>query len=123
MEDKDSSSGNGLGYFLGSVGIAGIVATFMLGPIDLARSVYNGIIGDTPVLKEQLLDYIRRDIRRKNLGENPEKDLANKIGVYNLDSNGRIDPQKVSVEKLWDAAEDHARSEYQRWIWTSLDDN
>jgi hypothetical protein len=88
---QKTSSRRELGCLAPAVGIAGLVATLMLGPIDLGRSVYNQIIGDTPILKRELLDYSRRDILN------------------------------VSIEKLWDASEDHARSLYQRWVWPSLD--
>ena len=121
-EEKSSSRSNPLGWLAPAVGIAGLVATFTLGPIDLGRSVYNQIIGDTPILKRELLDYTRRDIQRKNPNYNAqqvEKDLASELG-YRLDGD-KIDPQDVSIERLWDASEDHARSWYERWVWPSLD--
>jgi len=124
MSDNNlSSRGFGLGCLASAVGIAGLVATFMLGPIDLGRSVYNQIIGDTPVLKRAILDYSRRDIQRKNLNYTPQQvevSLANKLG-HKL--NGyKIVAQDVSIEKLWDVSEDHAGSWYQRWVWLSLDE-
>ncbi len=62
-EEKSSgSSSSGLGCLAPMVGIASLVATFALGPTDLGRSVYNQIIGDTPVLKRQLVEYCRRDM-------------------------------------------------------------
>jgi len=124
MSEKESlGRSNPLGCLAPAVGIAGLVATLALGPIDLGRSVYNQIIGDTPILKRELLDYTRRGIQRKNPNYNTqqvEKDLANELG-YRLDGD-KIDPQDVSIEGLWDASEDHARSWYQRWVWLSLDE-
>jgi len=123
-ENSGSSGGSRLGWLAHAVGIAGLVATLMLGPIDLGRSVYNGIIGDTPVLKEQLLDYSRRDVRRKNpnyTDKHVEGELANELH-YRLNGSSEINPQKVSIERLWDASEDHARTWYERWVWPSLDE-
>ena len=122
-EEKSSSKSNPLGCLAPAVGIAGLVATFALGPIDIGRSVYNQIIGDTQILKRELLDYTRRDIQRNPryyTAQQVERDLANELG-YRLYGD-KIDPQDVSIEKLWDASEDHARSWYQRWVWPSLDE-
>ena len=122
-ENSVPRRGSGLGCLAPAVGIAGLVATLMLGPIDLGRSVYNGIIVDTPVLKQQLLDSSRRDISRKNpnySGAQVEKILADELN-YRLDGE-KINPQTISVEKLWDSSEDHARSWYQRWVWLSLEE-
>jgi len=122
-EEKSSRSSNPLGCLAPAVGIAGLVATLALGPVDLGRSVYNQIIGDTPILKRELLDYTRRDILRSNpnyTAQQVEGSLANELG-YKFEGD-KIDPQNVSIEKLWDASEDHARSWYQRWVWPSLDE-
>ncbi len=128
---EGSSNSRPLGCVLGpAVGIAGLVATFALGPIDLGRSVYNQIIGDTPILKRELLDYSRIDIQRKHPDYSDleiETELAHELGHtrYTLELDAgthKIDPQEISIEKLWDASEDHARSQYQRWIWPSLDE-
>ena len=56
MSEKESSRGIRLGCLGPAVGIAGIMATFIMGPVDLSRSVYNQIVGDTPVLKRELVD-------------------------------------------------------------------
>lgn len=117
---KNSSRSSELGCLGPVVGIAGLVATLMLGPIDLGRSVYNGIIGDTPVLKTQLLDYCRKDVRRKYDEKTTEFVLSQELR-YTLD-NKKIDPQRVSVEKLWDAVEEHSPyGSYARWVWPSLE--
>lgn len=112
-----------LGLLAPAVGIAGLVATLALGPIDLGRSVYNQLIGDTPVLKRELLGYTRRDIQSRNpdyAAQQVESKLAKELS-YKLEGD-KINPQDVSIEKLWDASEDHARSGYQRWVWPSLDE-
>ena len=117
------SENNGLGCLGPAVGIAGLVATLMLGPVDLGRSVYNGVIGDTPVLKQKLVDYSRRGIKRENpnySAQEVERALAGELN-YRLSINN-INPQEVSIEKLWDASEDHARSRYERWVWPSLEE-
>jgi len=123
---KDSN-GSGLGCLAIPVGLAGLVASFSLGPIDLCRSVYNGIVGDTPVLKEQLVDYVRRDIARRNHSLAPadvESRMAielNYVGKLPETGEVRLDSGKISIETLWNASEDHARSWYQRWIWPSIE--
>ena len=74
-------------------------------------------------MKQQLLDSSRRDISRKNpnySGAQVEKILADELN-YRLDGE-KINPQTISVEKLWDSSEDHARSWYQRWVWLSLEE-
>jgi hypothetical protein len=123
MSKTNSSRGSELGCLAPMVGIAGLVATLMLGPIDLGRSVYNGVIGDTPVLKQQLVDYSRRDIKRKNpnySAQEVDRTLSNELN-YRLNDD-KINVQEVSVEKLWDASEDHARNWYERWVWPSLEE-
>jgi len=105
---------SGLGCLGPFVGIAGLVATLSLGPIDLGRSVYNQLIGDTPVLKQQLINYCKRH-------SGDEAVLADTLG-YRLGAEENINPQKVSIEALWDAAEVFAPSVYQQWVWTSLED-
>lgn len=101
-----------------------LTASLNLGPIDLARSVYNASIGNTPVLKEQLVDYSRRDIRRKNLGYTPqqvEQSLAAEL-KYKLEGDSEIDPQKISMDRLWKTSESHARTWAEKWIWVPLED-
>lgn len=118
---ENSESSNPLGCLAPAVGIAGLVATLLLGPIDLGRSVYNQIIGDTPVLKIELLDYARRAIQRSNpeyTTRQVESSLASELG-YKLEGD-KIPPQEVSIENLWAASEIHARSWYQKWFWISL---
>ncbi len=125
--DSSNKGSSGLGCLSPAIGIAGLVATFALGPVDLGRSVYNQIIGDTPVLKRELLDYSRRDIHRKNPNyslQQVETALASELG-YNLGAVIQVDkinPQDVSIETLWDNSEEHARSMYQRVVWPSLDE-
>ena len=104
--------------------IAGIVATFALGPIDLCRSVYNQIIGDTPVLKRRLTNYVRRGISKEHSGyelQKVEELLAYELNI-SISENGKVDPNQASIENLWDASEDNARSLYQRWVWPSLNE-
>src|SRR3989338_8030503 len=65
-------------------GIATFVATFSLGPIDFGRSVYNQIVGDTPVLKRHLVDYVRQGIQNQLQKQNVnqieiERDLEAKL--------------------------------------------
>ena len=116
---------NGIGFFVPVIGIAGLVASIFIGPgpIDLTRSVYNHIIGDTPVLKRELLNYSRKDIQIKNpkhTFQQVESSLANELN-YKLEGE-KINHLDVSVEKLWGASENHAKSLYQKWVWPSLNE-
>ena len=128
MGDNTSSSKKS-GYnpnfldFLGLLaGAATLVATFSLGPIDFGRSVYNQIIGDTPVLKRHLTNYARKGIIRENPNLKKagiELKLSNKLNAP-IRSDGTVDPLQASIENLWDASEDYASSWYQRWVWPDL---
>ncbi len=121
-EEKSSSSGS-LGCCLGPmVGIASIVATLSLGPIDFGRSVYNQLVGDTPVLKAQLLEYVRKGVKAERSNYSPaqlEGTLARELS-HDLKGAERIDPTTVSIEELWDASERFAPNVYQQFIWPEL---
>ncbi len=124
-DDKDSGwrPGCGLGVLYAMAGISALVMMFRLGPMDSARTVYNQIIGDVPAIKRQLTDYARKGIQKENQEKQPgevEKILAQELGIP-YDGN-KINPNEVSIEQLWDASEDHARSWYQRWVWPSVDE-
>ncbi len=109
------------GIIGGAVAVAGLTALFSLGPLDLGRTVYNNLIGDSQTLKRQLVDYSRNDIRRKNPDysrEDVEKILINELRIYGQD---KINPSDVSMSRLWDSSEEHAGSWYQEWVWPSLD--
>lgn len=118
---KEDQEGVGGCVLAGILGIVLLVPTIRMGPIDAIRTIYNQNFGDAPVLRRELLDYARRDIYRKNPKLNYiniEKTLADEL---NTDlENGKIAPEAVSFEELWDISEEHARSGYQRWVWSSL---
>ncbi len=106
------------------LGIVLSIGTYLLGPVDLGRTLYNTALGDTPIFKKELLDFSRRDLQRQNPSFNPQR-IDNILSYefnYDLKKEETIDPQKVSTRKLLDASEVHARSWYQKWIWTDLDD-
>lgn len=115
-------NGNELGCIGIPVGIAGLVATFALGPIDLCRSVYNQIVGDTPILKRELVEYTRRSLvmktERLDHLDDVEIQLRHELGSVN--KGEKVNPQDVSIGILWDAAEDNARTWYERWVWPSV---
>ncbi len=102
--------------------VAGIVATLSLGPIDFMRTLYNQLIGDTPVVKQKLVNYVRAGIARKNSSLSPS-DLEFKTAqALNVELKGeKVDPQQCASEKLWDASEDYAHSPWQRYVWPDLD--
>ncbi|MBS3141524.1 hypothetical protein J4405_05275 [Candidatus Woesearchaeota archaeon] len=110
------------GCLMSIAGVAALVALFRVGPIDLTRTVYNQIIGDGTVLKRELLNYSRRDIQRKAPGYTPaqiDSLLAPELNAKIQDE--RINPLEISMENLWDASEEHARTGWERWMWPSLD--
>ncbi|MBW3015551.1 hypothetical protein KY330_03955 [Candidatus Woesearchaeota archaeon] len=126
MSEKNKSSGSGsndgLGCFLSTaVGIAGLVATLSLGPIDFTRTVYNQIIGDTPVIKRQLVDYVRKNTPHYSTMQALKAEYALAKEMKAEVRDGRINPDSVSIETLWDLAEDYAKSSRDRWWWTDLD--
>ena len=109
----------GLGWTLGT---AFIIGTFTLGPIDLPRTVYNMLIGDTPLIKSRLTGYVREGIKRKYPAldsSEVEQRLARELDVR-LENDGVVDPQGASMEELWDRSEDYPLSGYGRWVWPSL---
>ena len=119
---KGWQPGCGLGLLYGMAGLATIIGVLRLGPFDLARTVYNQIIGDTSALKRELVDYCREGIGKDNLNM-PQSDielkLANCLGVK-LTKDGKIDSNEASIEELFDASEDYAHSKLGRWVWPSL---
>lgn len=118
MTEKHNSD---LGW---TFGLAFLIGTFALGPIDFPRTVYNTFVGDTPLIKNRLTAYVREGIKRENLAlknSEIEQMLASELRV-NLE-NGDVNPQNVAMERLWDASEDYAKSEYQRWVWPTLDND
>ncbi|HLD33298.1 MAG TPA: hypothetical protein VJB66_01135 [Candidatus Nanoarchaeia archaeon] len=114
--------------FVGGVASVAVLAGVLrLGPIDYARTLYNQMIGDTPALKEKLLDYVRDGISvqyPRASAHDVQQMVAKELG-YKLDhlpeSAGRIDPNMASIEALFDASEKHARSSYQQFVWPSLE--
>ena len=129
MSKDDGIIINTIGYvedvtralFFTTAGVVTLAGTFTLGPIDLPRTGYNFFIGDMPTLKRDLTEYVREGIRRDYAESDVEKVLSKELGV-NLE-DGVVNPQSVSTEKLWDASEDYARSEYEKWVWPTLDNN
>ena len=123
-EEKESrSNSSSLGCCLGPmVTIAALVATVSLGPIDFGRSVYNQLVGDTPVLKAQLVDYVRRGVRleQTNYSQAALEGAVARELHYNLKGKEQIDPTLVSIEELWDASERYAANPYEQFVWPSL---
>jgi hypothetical protein len=122
---RSSGSGHGIGIVFSSVlGAAGIVALCTLGPIDLTRVAYNRALGDMPIFKSELLDYSRREMQTKypmRDSATTEQVLAFELGYQDYHAGERINPQKVSIGKLLDASEVHAKSWYQKWVWAKLE--
>lgn len=118
MSDDDSI-GLGALLFVPPV-VVGLVALINFGPIDLFRNGYNFGIGDTPVIKRELLNYARDGVHRKYIGASNEKVdsmLANELNYYD---SLPIDPQKVAADKLWDLSEEYSPDGFQRFFWPKL---
>ena len=98
----------------------GLIPIFRMGPLDVSRTVYNFAYGDAPVLKQELLNYCRREIQRSS-PDFTEAQVDNKLRTELMyEFNGAIDPSKVSIEFLWDAQEDFAKSRWDRFVWADL---
>lgn len=120
---NDNNIGCGVGLFLGALGL---LATLSMGPIDFTRTVYNQIIGDMPVLKRELLGYCR-DCARREYEPKAELDTSERAKVieYSLakefdilyNGNGLINPNDVSIGKLWDYIEAHPKHWFDKWVW------
>src|SRR3989344_1755395 len=80
-ESEDSESDSVLGCLGAIAGLAGLAATLALGPIDFTRTVYNQIIGDAPVLKRQLVNYCREQVK-----ESYSKNQKTKAELEDLDN-------------------------------------
>ena len=126
MSENNNNVSDGLGCVLSAlVGLTGLVTVFTLGPIDLGRTVYNQIVGDTPVIKRQLTAYVRSGI----IKEHPKYDsielerrLAQELEIPLVNEGEKVNPQDVGIGTLWDASEDYAKSWWQGWVWPSISD-
>ena len=112
--------------------LAELIGSFTHGPIDLMRTSYNSLVGDSPIIKERLVDYVRRgirhDVHKYERSESREEQLtesrlAKELGYNdNLPEGEKVDSSKIEMSVLWDAQEDQSRSFRQRWIWANLND-
>lgn len=104
--------------------IAGLTLACMFGPIDMVRTVYNKATGNSPALKNELVNHLRKSIRRKNpelSKEAIESQLAINLGYKDFDGC-KVEPLYADITQLWDAVEnDYSNSWWDRWIWTDLD--
>ena len=124
-EKSSSSSGGTLGFAGAGFGLAALIGMFTLGPIDLARTAYNSVVGDVPLVRARAVEYCRKNIKKEHSlysAEQVEKQLAEDLN-YHLKDEQKVDPQAVRMMELWDATEDHAPSWYQRLVWPSLKDD
>ena len=98
-----------------------IVASFAMGPIDLCRTVYNQMIGDTAILKTELVDHVRARIMQETPGlKAKQADLAVARDL-DLALGKKIDPQEIGTAVLWAGVEKHARGWKEKWLWVRLD--
>ena len=122
-DNKSSTKNqNPFGWVGTGLGIASLIGVFTLGPIDLARTAYNSVVGDAPLIRERAVDYCRKNIQREKPlynDEQVEEELASDLN-YSLWMREKINPQAVRMMELWDATETHAISWYQRWVWPSI---
>ena len=116
-----------IGDIVGSVlGAAALLGALTLGPIDCSRSTYNTFVGDGPAMKTALVEYARKNVRHKN-PDNPQKveeDIARRLGLsYGNDrfaDGRRVDPNDVSIERLWDVSEEAADNFHEKYVWPGL---
>lgn len=121
-EKSSSSSGNLYGLAGTGFGLAALIGMFTLGPIDLARTAYNSVVGDVPLIRTRAIEYCRKNIQKENPSlntEQVEETLAKDLN-YSLQEGERVNPQAVRMMELWDATENHANGWYERWVWPSL---
>ena len=121
MREKNSSSSS-LPHLPIGIALASLIGFFTLGPIDFPRTAYNAVVGDVPLIRSELVDYSRRNIKRENPNygrEQVEKTLARDLN-YDLKEGVEVDPQKVRMMELWDASEKHTSNWYHRGVWPSL---
>ncbi len=100
----------------GAVAGFGLLGVLNLGPIDFARTMYNQAIGDMPVLKSELTDYVRGGIQMKNptlSAEVIEADVSRKLMYKGRKEGEKVDPSQVSIKKLWDVAEEYPRTDWE----------
>jgi len=119
---EDSSSGSSLGFVGAGFGIAALIGMFTLGPCDSARTAYNTVVGDIPLIRTRAVEYCRKNIQNENPfydTKQVEKKLAGDLN-YSLNGKELVNPQGVRMMELWDATEDHARDWFDRWIWASF---
>ncbi len=99
--------------FIGSLLVGTVVAgTIRYGPIDLTRTIYNAVTGDSHALHISLEEYCSR-IKSKD-------DIAEILQV-NWTSDGKRPRMKdASLEDLWECVENDNVSFWERNVWTSL---
>ena len=118
-ENSSSSDGRKFGLVGTGFGLAALIGIFTLGPIDLARTAYNSVVGDVPLLRTKAVEYCRRNIQRENPSLNAEQvegELTRDLN-YSLQGEQRVNPQAIRMMELWDATEDHAPNRYERFVW------
>ena len=75
------------------------------------------------VLKRELVDYVRKDIKAENSNfstSEVEIALSYELRYREPLKDGKVDPSEVSIIRLWDAAEDHSKSFFGYWFWPSV---
>lgn len=121
MGENKSSAENALGFVGTGFSLAALIGMFTLGPVDVARTAYNTVVGDVPLIRARTVEYCRRNIQKENPSYDArqvEQKLADDLN-YALQAE-RINPQEVRMMELWDATETHADGFFDRWIWPSL---
>src|SRR3989344_4245728 len=110
MSEEKSSSGKTFRFAGAGFGLAALIGIFTLGPIDLARTAYNSVVGDVPLIRARAVEYCRENIKKESSlydVEQVERQLAKDLN-YNLQEGQKVNPQAVRMMELWDATEDHA---------------
>ena len=113
---------NVLSWIPSAMSVAFLIGAFQYGPTDLWRAVYNGITGDTPVLKRQIGNYIVCKENEKHpltINGELESKLSNELNIPLVD--GKLDFRQAALDDLFDASERRSGT-FDSYVWLRLDD-
>ena len=102
-DNKSSTKNqNPFGWVGTGLGIASLIGVFTLGPIDLARTAYNSVVGDAPLIRERAVDYCRKNFQREKPlynDEQVEEELASDLN-YSLWNLISINVENLNLKAL-----------------------
>lgn len=111
-----------VGYTAGAGILSDAYVLIRNGPFDGARTLVASRSGDTPILKQNLFNYVSEAVEQKVRKEGAIQDSAEAtvrlhqaLNLYNPEVDDsffptEIDPQKIPMSVLWDASEEYAKN-------------